>query len=145
MTRNWPPAAARLPPSGAARAWNRSPSRSGPARICAAVEKAVYEEIAQIADRAGGRLGTGEGSHAGTPGADSESAEYPWAAPRPWPTTTTNFGDANLVNSPIPEDGGGHQSRIFSGWPRQYLTEENRTVIVTMPKKAAARRQQPKQ
>ena len=55
----------------------------------------------------------------------------------------TNFGDPNLVNLVYQKMSAVTKADI-QRVAKMYLTEENRTVIVTMPKKAAAAAQ-PKQ
>src|SRR5260370_25363640 len=56
---------------------------------------------------------------------------------------TTNFGDPNLVNFSYQKMAAVTKADI-QRVAKMYLTEENRTVIVTMPKKGAAAAQ-PKQ
>jgi predicted Zn-dependent peptidase len=112
-----------------------------PGKDLAVVEKAVYEEIAKIQN---------------TPVEDWELEKIRTAAHRSQIQSSqstlgraialadanTNFGDPNLVNLTYQKVAAVTKADI-QRVAKKYLTEENRTVIVTMPKKAAAA--QPKQ
>jgi zinc protease len=113
-----------------------------PGKDLAVVEKAVYDEIAKIQT---------------TPVEDWELEKIRTNAHRSQiqssqstlgraialADATTNFGDPNLVNLTYQKVAAVTKADI-QRVAKKYLTEENRTVIVTMPKKAAAAAQ-PKQ
>jgi len=107
-----------------------------PGKDLAAIEKAVYEEIAKIQ---------------ATPVEDWELEKIRTNAHRSQIQSsqstlgraigladdTTNFGDPNLINLTYQKVAAVTKADI-QRVARKYLTEENRTVIVTLPKKAAA-------
>jgi zinc protease len=113
-----------------------------PGKDPAAVEKAVYEEI--------GKLQTTpvedwelEKIRTNAHRAQIQSAQSTLGRAAALADETTNFGDPNLVNLTYQKMAAVTKADI-QRVAKQYLTEENRTVIVTLPKKAAAPAQ-PKQ
>lgn len=107
-----------------------------PGKDVAAIEKAVYEEIAKIQT---------------LPVEDWELEKVRTMAHRmqiqssqstlgraiALADATTNFGDPNLVNQTYQKVAAVTKADI-QRVAKKYLTEENRSVIVTLPKKAAA-------
>ncbi len=107
-----------------------------PGKDPAAIEKAVYEEI--------GKLQTTpvedwelEKVRTSALRAQIQSAQSTLGRAVMLADETTNFGDPNLVNQSYQKMAAVTKADI-QRVAKTYLTEENRTVIVTMPKKAAA-------
>lgn len=106
-----------------------------PGKDLAAIEKAVYEEIAKIQNE---------------PVTDDEMEKVRMVARRGQVASAqstlnraisladnyTNFGDPNLINENYQKTTAVTKQDIMRV-AKKYLTENNRTVIITMPKKAA--------
>jgi predicted Zn-dependent peptidase len=113
-----------------------------PGKDPAVIEKAVYEEIARlqttpVEDWELEKVRTN--AHR----SQIQSAQSTLGRAIALADGTTNFGDPNLVNQ-IYQKMSAVTKADIQRVAKMYLTEENRTVIVTMPKKAAAGAQ-PKQ
>jgi zinc protease len=113
-----------------------------PGKDPAVIEKAVYEEIAKlqttpVEDWELEKVRTN--AHR----AQIQSAQSTLGRAVALADETTNFGDPNLVNLSYQKMSAVTKADI-QRVAKMYLTEENRTVIVTVPKKAAAAAQ-PKQ
>ena len=106
-----------------------------PGKDIAAVEKAIYEEIAKIQSQ---------------PPTDEEMAKVRMIARRSQVANaqstlnravqladdTVNFGDPNMINETYQKTVAVTKDDVVRV-AKKYLTENNRTVIVTLPKKAA--------
>lgn len=107
-----------------------------PGKDLAAIEKAVYDEIARIQNTPVEDWEL-EKVRTNAHRAQIQSAQSTLGRAVALADSTTNFGDPNLVNATYQKVAAVTKADI-QRVARQYLTEGNRTVIVTMPKRAAA-------
>jgi zinc protease len=105
-----------------------------PGKDVGAVEKAIYAEIAKIqtepvtdAELEKVRMIARRSEVAGAQSTLNRAIELA--------DTTVNFGDPNLVNETYKKTIAVTKDDVMRV-AKKYLTEENRTVIITMPKKA---------
>ena len=106
-----------------------------PGKDLAAVEKTVYDEIAklQAAPVEDWEL---EKVRTANKRSQIQSAQSTLGRAADLAEATTNYGDPNLVNTEYQKIAAVTKEDI-QRVAKKYFTQENRSVIVTMPKKAA--------
>ena len=106
-----------------------------PGKDLAAVEKTVYDEVArlQAAPVEDWEL---EKVRTANKRSQIQSAQSTLVRAADLAEATTNYGDPNLVNTEYQKIAAVTKEDI-QRVARKYFTQENRSVIVTMPKKAA--------
>ena len=100
------------------------------------VEKAVYAEMERAKGRTHRRLGTAESPHDGAALKPRSNCRARCIAPILIGEMAVIFGDPNLINTrfdKIQNVGKEDIQRVA----KTYLTEENRTVVTTLPKPKA--------